>query len=115
MCARIIAAPLLLVLLACAPHAVVHLPQSSPTPALRPAALSAARRESSDPNPWRFCLVGTRDCMTLSEMSIGTCLLSTGRCRADGHIQPASTETRLLLESPAAGGANPEIVLPVER
>jgi len=110
-------APLLLAIAACVPHPAARLHQSSTlTPALLTAGLDDTRFDSSDPNPGRFCLVGTKDCMSLSEMSFGTCLLSTGRCKAEARIQPASAESRrLLLESPVAGGANPEIVLPLER
>jgi hypothetical protein len=70
---------------------------------------------SDDPNPARACHVGTNDCMTLREMEDGVCLLSTGRCNAGAHLQKASEEIRLKLESPVAGGANPEIVLSIKR
>jgi beta-lactamase regulating signal transducer with metallopeptidase domain len=83
---------------------------------LRPIRLNANNeRFANDPNPGRLCHVGTKDCMMPSEMSVGTCLLSTGRCQADGHLQPASADSRLLLEAPASGGATPKIVLPLAR
>lgn len=99
-----IMAPLLLVIAACAPHAAV---QSPPAPALGTAS------QSNDATPWHFCLVGTKDCAAVNEFT--TCLLSTGRCNADAHIEYASSEMRLKLEPSVARGANPEIVLPVER
>jgi hypothetical protein len=48
-------------------------------------------------------------------MEGGACLVSTGRCKADGHIQKATADLQLKLESSAPGGVNPEIELPVER
>jgi len=115
MYARIIVAPLLLAIWACAPHPVAQTLQSTPPPAVRSSALSTAALESSDPKPGRLCRVGTKDCMTPSEMSVGLCMLSTGRCKADGHLQYASSMGPLQLEPPVTGGANREITLPVER
>jgi hypothetical protein len=96
---RIIVASLLLVCAACAPH---RASQSSPAPPLlrliATSTLNPAVLESNDPNPGHFCFVGTKDCMTPSEMYGGFCLLSTGRCKSDAHAQVAS-----------------EIVLPAER
>jgi hypothetical protein len=108
--ARITVAALLLAIAACTPHAVV---QSPPVPALRTTAVKSAVSESNEATPWRFCLVGTKDCAALNEFT--TCLLSTGRCKADAHVEFASSEFRLQLEPPVAGGANPEIILAVER
>jgi hypothetical protein len=107
MYARTIVIPLLLAIAACAPHPVMQVP--TPAPALLSSTFSAALLESNDPNPGRLCLVGTKDCMSMSKTPFGTCLLSTGRCEADVRIQNAYS--RLLLEPPVTGGANPEIVL----
>jgi hypothetical protein len=107
MYARTIVVPLLSAIAACAPHPVMQVP--TPMPALLTTTFSAALLESNDPNPGRLCLVGTKDCMSMSDIPFRTCLLSTGRCKADGRIQNA--DSRLLLEPPVAGGANPEIVL----
>ena len=105
--ARTLAVPLLLAISACAPHSAIQVP--NPMPALLTATVSAALLESNDPNPGRLCLVGTKDCMSMSEIPFSTCLLSTGRCKADGRIQNA--DSRLLLEPRVSGGVNPEIVL----
>jgi hypothetical protein len=105
MYARTIAVPLLLAVAACAPHSVMQVP--TPMPALLTTTVSAALLESNDPNPGRLCLVGTKDCMSMSETPFATCLLSTGRCEADVRIQNA--DSRLLPQFPVAGGANPEI------
>jgi hypothetical protein len=107
MYARTIVVPLLFAIAACAPRSVMQVP--TPTSALLTTTLSAAVLESNDPNPGRVCLVGTKDCMSMSKTPFGTCLLSTGRCEADVRIQKA--ESRLLLEPPVSGGANPETVL----
>ena len=104
---RTIVVPLLSAIAACAPHSVMQV--STPMPALLTNTFSAALHESNDPNPGRLCLVGTRDCMSMSEIPFRTCLLSTGRCEADGRIQNA--DSRLILERAVTGGANPEIVL----
>jgi hypothetical protein len=107
MYARTIVVPLLSAIAACAPHTVMQVP--TPMPTVLTTTFSAALLESNDPNPGRLCLVGTKDCMSMSETPFGTCLLSTGRCEAEVRIQKA--HSRLLLEPPATGGANPEIVL----
>jgi hypothetical protein len=106
MYARTIVVPLLLAIAACAPHSVMQVP--TPMPALLTTKVSAALFESNDPNPGRVCLVGTKDCMSMSKTPFGTCLLSTGRCEADVRIQNA--DSRLLPEPPVTGGADPEIV-----
>lgn len=102
MYARTIVVPLLVAIAACAPHPVMQV--STPVPALLTTTFSGALLESNDPNPGRLCLVGTKDCMSMSKTPFGTCLLSTGRCEADVRIQNA--DSRLLLEPPATGGAN---------
>jgi hypothetical protein len=107
MYARTIVVPLLSAIAACAPHSVIQVP--TPIPALLTTTVSAALLDSNDPNPGRLCLVGTKDCMSMSEVPFRTCLLSTGRCKADGRIQNA--DSRLLLEPPVTGGANSEIIL----
>lgn len=107
MYARTIVVPLLSAIAGCAPHSVMQVP--TPMPALLTTTVSAALLDSNDPNPGRLCLVGTKDCISMSEIPFRTCLLSTGRCKADGRIQNA--DSRLLLDHPVAGGANPEIVL----
>jgi hypothetical protein len=107
MYARTIVVPLLVAIAACAPHSVMQVPP--PMPALLTTTFSAALLESNDPNPGRLCLVGTKDCMSMSKTPFGTCLLSTGRCEADVRIQNA--DSRLLLKPPVAGGANSEVVL----
>ena len=107
MYARTIVVPLLFAVAACAPRSVMQV--SAPTPALLTTTLSAALLDSNDPNPGRLCLVGTKDCMSMSKTPFRTCLLSTGRCEADGRIQNA--DSRLLLDHPVAGGVIPEIVL----
>jgi hypothetical protein len=104
MYARTIVVPLLSAIAGCAPHSVMQVP--TPMPALLTNTFSAALLESNDPNPGRVCLVGTKDCMSMSKTPFGTCLLSTGRCEADVRIQKA--ESRLLFEPPVTGGANPE-------
>lgn len=111
MCARTIVVPLLLAIAACAPRSVMQVP--IPMPVLSTTTFSAALLDSNDPNPGRLCLVGTKDCMSMSGMPFRTCLLSTGRCKADGRIQNA--DSRLLLEPPVTGSANPDIILPVVR
>ena len=78
-------------------------------PALLTATVSAALLESNDPNPGRLCLVGTKDCMSMSDIPFRTCLLAMGRCKADGRIQNA--DLRPLLDHAVAGGAIPEIAL----
>jgi hypothetical protein len=107
MYARTIAVPLLSAIAGCAPHSVMQVP--TPMPALPTTTVSAALLDSSDPNPGRLCLVGTKDCMSMSETPFGTCLLSTGRCEADVRIQNA--DSRRLLKPPVASGANSEVVL----
>jgi hypothetical protein len=109
-----ILAPLLLGIAACASHPMVQSTHPA-APALRASSVQPAVFESSDPNPGRLCHVGTKDCMTPSEMSTGSCMLSTGRCKGEGRLQYASATQRLLLESPVTSGALPEIVLSVER
>jgi hypothetical protein len=115
MYAKMIVVALLLANAACAPRSVVR--STPPLSALgfQPFALEPAVFESDDPNPGRLCQVGTKDCMTPREMYGGLCFLSTGRCKADGHLQYVSAVERLQLEAPVAGGGNPEIILPVER
>jgi hypothetical protein len=105
MYARTIVVPLLSAIAACAPHSVMQVP--TPMPALLTTTVSAALLESNDPNPGRLCLVGTKDCMSMSEIPFRTCLLSTGRCKADARIQNA--DSRLSPEPRFIGGANPEI------
>ena len=113
--ARITVAALLLAIAACAPRPGVQSTPSAPMPmpTLQTSALTPAIFESSDADPWRFCLVGTKDCAALSEF--GTCLLSTGRCNSDAHIENAGAKIRLQLESPVTGGTNPEIIVPIDR
>jgi hypothetical protein len=106
-------APLLLGMAACASHPIESTHPAMP--ALRASAPQPAVLESGDPNPGRLCHVGTKDCMTPSEMSTGICMLSTGRCKGDGHLQYAGAAQRLLLESPVTGGAIPEVVVPGKR
>lgn len=107
MYARTIVVPLLSALAACAPHSVMQLP--TPMPALPTTPVSAALLDSNDPNPGRLCLVGTKDCMSMSDIPFRTCLLAMGRCKADGRIQNA--DLRPLLDHAVAGGAIPEIAL----
>src|ERR1700676_2977036 len=96
MYARTIAVPLLSAIAGCAPHSVMQVP--TPMPALLTTTVSAALLDSNDPNPGRLCLVGTKDCMSMSVVLFSTCLLATGRCKADGRIQNA--DSRLLLDHP---------------
>src|ERR1700676_472994 len=93
-----IAVPLLSAIAACAPHSVMQVP--TPIPALLPTTVSAALLDSNDPDPGRLCLVGTTDCMSMSDIPFRTCLLSTGRCKADGRIQNA--DSHLLLDHAVA-------------
>lgn len=111
--ARIIVAALLFAIAACAPRSVIQSTPAAPTPDLRGSALNSVVRKTNDADPWQFCLIGTKDCADLHEFA--TCLLSTGRCKADAHVEYASSEYRLQLEPPVAGGAIPEIILPVAR
>jgi hypothetical protein len=111
--ARITVAALLLAIAACAPRPVVQSTPAAPTRDWLRSALNSAVLKSNDVDPWRYCLVGTKDCADLSEFA--TCLLSSGRCNADAHVEYASSESRLRLEPPVAGGANPEIILPIDR
>jgi hypothetical protein len=110
--ASITVAVLLLAIVACSRRPVVQ-PPSAPPLALQRSAPDAAVLKSNEEDPLRFCLVGTKGCAPVSEF--GTCLLATGRCNADAHIQYASAEIRLQLESPVTGGARPEIILPIDR
>jgi|ERR1700722_12264895 len=94
MYARIIVTSLVLATSACAPPQVAQLrhPNPAPKPALQTFAASDMRLESSDPHPGRTCQVGTNNCMSSTEMmSVGPCLLSSGRCKPEGQIQPANT------------------------
>src|ERR1700722_181506 len=93
MYARIIVTSLLLTTSACAPPQVAQLrhPNPTPKPALQAFAAGDTRFESSDPHPGRTCHVGTNNCMSSTEMmSVGPCLLSSGRCKPEGQIQSAS-------------------------
>jgi hypothetical protein len=94
MYARIIITSLLLATSACAPPQVAQLrhPIPTPRPALQTFATSDTRFDLSDPHPGGVCQVGTNNCMSQTEMkSVGPCLLSSGRCKPEGQIQPAST------------------------
>jgi hypothetical protein len=91
---------LLLTSAACAPPPVVRSSLPSSAQAFQSFALEPAVFESNDPNPGLFCLVGTKNCGASSEF--GRCLLSTGRCKSDAHVEFASADSRLLLESSAA-------------
>jgi hypothetical protein len=113
MFARITVVSTLLACAACAPPSVVRSTAPRSALAFQSVALELAIFESNDPNIGRLCQVGTKDCMTPSEMYAGLCFLSTGRCQAGGHLQYAMQ--RLQLEAPVAGGVNPEIILPIGR
>jgi hypothetical protein len=90
---RIMITSLLLATSACAPPQMVQLRQPSPIP--RPPSQTFAatdtRFDLSDPHPGGVCRVGTNSCMSSADMmSVGPCLLSSGRCKPEGQIQPAS-------------------------
>jgi hypothetical protein len=94
MYARIVVTSLLVATSACAPSQVAQLrpPNSTPKPALQTFAAIGTRFDLSDPHPGRTCQVGTTNCMSSAEMmSVGPCLLSSGRCKPEGQIQSAST------------------------
>jgi hypothetical protein len=89
---RIIVTLLLLATSACAPPRVAQLrhPNPTPRPAFQSFAATDTRFELSDPHPGGICKVGTNNCMSSTEMmSMGPCLLSSGRCKFGGQIQPA--------------------------
>lgn len=96
MYSRLIVVSLLLTGSACAPPAVVRSTPPLPARASPSFAFAPTVFESNDPNPGRICQVGTKDCMTPSEMAGGLCFLASGRCKADGHLQYESAVQRLL-------------------
>jgi hypothetical protein len=99
--AWIIVASLLLACSACSPHRVVQSTAPS-SPLRREVSAKHAVFESDEPNPGHFCFVGTKDCMTPTEMYDGFCFLSTARCKSDARAQVAGVHTL-------------EMVLPIDR